>query len=111
MEEYIGPHNPSDVVALADSGYDNKNIAKTIISKKWDFIIALKSSRCVKSPGQYNITGEKPTWNRVKDFFKNQRKRYAWETIRIYTDNQEKREDFRIRHIIAWFARSFMQSI
>lgn len=91
LKEYIGYHNPSDGVVLADSGYDNKNIAKTIIGKKWDFIIALKSSRGVKSVTQYKITGEKPTWNRVKDFFKNQR-RLAWETIRIYTDNQEKRE-------------------
>ena len=101
LEEYIGPHNPSDVVALADSGYDNKNIEKTIVGKKWDFIITLKSSRGVKSEIQYEATGEKPKWIRVKDFFKNQR-RLAWETIRIYTDNQEKREDFRIRHIIAW---------
>jgi len=97
----IGPHNPSDVVALADSGYDNKNIEKTIVDKEWDFIIALKSSRSVKSETQYEATGTQSKWNIVKDFFKNQR-RLAWKTIRILTDNHKKREDFRIRHIIAW---------
>jgi hypothetical protein len=30
LEEYIGPHNPSDVVVLADSGYDKRKIEKTI---------------------------------------------------------------------------------
>jgi len=89
LEEYIGLHNSSDVVALADSGYDNKNIAKTIIGKKWDFIIAIKSSRGVKSPGQYKITGEKPKWSRVKDFFKNQRKHSVGNNPYIYGQSRK----------------------
>jgi hypothetical protein len=39
LEDYIGSHNPRDVVVLTDSGYDNKHIEKTIADKKWMFII------------------------------------------------------------------------
>ena len=104
LEEYIGSYEPSDVVVIADSGYDDKNIEKTILDKKWDFIIALKSSRGVKSETQYKTTKKSSSWHSVKDFFKKQR-RLAWETIRLFsvTDTRKKkREDFRIRHTITW---------
>ena len=39
LEEYIGEHDPKEVVVLADSGYDDKEIENTIIQKKWCFII------------------------------------------------------------------------
>ena len=40
LEDYIGNHNPKDVIFLADSGYDDKRIEKAIIRKKWSFIIS-----------------------------------------------------------------------
>jgi hypothetical protein len=42
LADYIGSHDPRDVVVLTDSGYDNKHIEKAISNKKWMFIIALK---------------------------------------------------------------------
>jgi hypothetical protein len=33
LNDYIGPHNPKEVVVLADSGYDDKKIQKAIIKK------------------------------------------------------------------------------
>lgn len=56
LEDYIGSHDPRDVVVLTDSGYDNKHIEKTIADKKWMFIIALKKKRCVKSEYLYATT-------------------------------------------------------
>ncbi|MCP4552772.1 MAG: transposase, partial [Bacteroidetes bacterium] len=49
LEEYIGLHAPEKVVVLADSGYDDHKIQKAIAGKNWKFIIALKSTRGVKS--------------------------------------------------------------
>jgi hypothetical protein len=42
LADYIGSHDPRDVVVLTDSGYDNKHIEKAISNKKSMFIIALK---------------------------------------------------------------------
>ena len=47
LEDYVGPHHPHEVVVLADSGYDDKNIEKSIVRKGWKFIIALKKKRSV----------------------------------------------------------------
>lgn len=97
LEQYIGGHIPSEIVALADSGYDDKEIQNTIISKGWNFIIALKSNRSVKSASA-NIRKSESDWNNVCNFFKNQR-RLKWETIRITRDSHnKKRMEFRIRH-------------
>jgi len=102
LEEYIGPHISQDVVVLADSGYDVKQIQKTIIQKGWHFIIALKSSRGIKSEAQYSKTPKSSGWNKVSEFFKNQRN-LAWETVRIFTNGPKKRRmEFRIRHTIAF---------
>ena len=45
LKEYIGVHDPKHVIVLADSGYDAKDIEKTIASKKLYYIIALKKKR------------------------------------------------------------------
>ena len=102
LEEYIGPHISQDVVVLADSGYDVKKIQNTIIQKGWHFIIALKSSRGIKSEARYAKTPKSSDWDKVSEFFKNQRK-LAWNTVRILSDGpKKKRMDFRIRHTIAF---------
>jgi len=36
-------------LSLADSGYDTKDIEKTITLKNWRYIIALKKKRTVKT--------------------------------------------------------------
>jgi hypothetical protein len=102
LNEYIGPHVSKDVIVLADSGYDVKQIQNTIIEKKWHFIFALKSSRGIKSEAQYAKTPKSSGWSKVSEFFKNQRK-LAWNTIRIFTNGpKKKRLDYRIRHTIAF---------
>lgn len=99
LEEYIGPHRSESVVVIADSGYDDKKIEKAIVQKKWQFIIALKSKRSVKSARQYEATPKSKDWNHVAVFFKDQR-RLAWQTVRLFTQNgcKRKRMEFRIRH-------------
>lgn len=100
IEDYIGHHNPKEVIVLADSGYDNHEIETAIARKKWKFIIALKKTRSVKSEKKYSTTPKSKGWSQVAVFFKNNR-RTGWETIRIITNRpKKKRMDFRIRQII-----------
>ncbi|GBC60976.1 hypothetical protein DENIS_2717 [Desulfonema ishimotonii] len=98
LEEYIGKHDGRDVVVLTDSGFDNKNIQKTILKKKWHFICALKSSRGVKSEAKYAKTRKSSDWDGVALFFRKYRK-LPWSTIRIFTEGpKRKRKEFRVRH-------------
>ena len=102
LEDYIGKHNPKEVIVLADSGYDDNEIEKAIAKKKWKFIIALKKTRGVKSEKQYSNTPKSKEWSQVAVFFKNQRW-VKWVTIRIFTDSpKRKRMEFRIRHITGY---------
>ena len=98
LEDYIGSHDPRDVVVLTDSGYDNRHIEKTISDKKWIFIIALKKKRSVKSEPLYATTPKAKQWSQIAQFFRNQR-RLKWNTIRLMTNGKKsKRMEFRIRH-------------
>jgi hypothetical protein len=102
LEEYIGFHKSEDVAVLADSGYDVKMIQNAAAAKGWDFIIALKCSRGLKSEAEYAKTRKASRWNRAAEFFKKQR-RLAWETVCIFPDTQKKkRKEFRVRHTEAW---------
>jgi hypothetical protein len=98
LREFVGQHNPAEVVVLADSGYDDKNIENTIIKKRWKFIIALSKTRGVKSKGGYSITKKSRGFSEVAEFFKTNR-RLKWTTIRLYITNglKRKRKDFRIK--------------
>ena len=49
LEDYVGSYDRREVLVLADSGYDNKKIEKAIADKGWNFIIALGTTRSVKS--------------------------------------------------------------
>lgn len=102
LEDYVGDHKPEEVILLADSGYDNKMIENAIIRKKWKFIIALKSTRSIKTQKEHFITQKSKGWAQIAQFFKNHR-RLKWQTIRIYTNGSKiKRKDFRIRQIIGY---------
>lgn len=97
LEEYVGFHNPQEVVVLGDSGYDAQKIERAIINKKWHFIIALKKKRSVKSNKAYATTPKSQSWTQVADFFKAHR-RLKWLTIRVFTGkSKRKRMEFRIR--------------
>ena len=100
LQDYIGDHNPDEVVVLADSGYDDKKIENAIIQKGWRFIIALKKTRSVKTEKQYCNSPISKRWSHVAALFKDHR-RTPWKTVRIFTDSpKRKRMDFRIRQII-----------
>lgn len=98
LYEYIGLHNDGDIAVLTDSGYDDKKIQNTVLSRGWHFVTALKSSRGVKAEAKYAKTPKSSGWDRIAVFFKKYRK-LAWKTVRIPADGTErKRKDFRIRH-------------
>lgn len=100
LQDYMGDHNPDEVVVLADSGYDDKKIENVIIQKGWSFIIAIKKTRSVKTEKQYCNSPKSKAWSHVAALFKDHR-RTPWKTVRIFTDSpKRKRMDFRIRQII-----------
>ncbi len=102
LEEYIGFHTPEKVVVLADSGYDDHKIQKAIAQKNWKFIIALKSTRSVKTEKAYLTTKKTEDWKSVTVTFKNNRK-IGWNTIRAPKDSRKKKwMEFRIRHITGY---------
>jgi len=102
LKDYIGSHNPKEVVVLADSGYDDKDIEKTIARKKWIFIIALKKNRGVKTKKQYLNTPKSKDWHQVGVLY-NKHRRVKWVTIRVPKKNsKKKRMEFRIRQIIGY---------
>jgi Transposase DDE domain len=98
LEDYIGSYDRREVLVLADSGYDNKKIEKAIADKGWNFIIALGTTRSVKSEALYLTTPKSQQWCHVATFFRRHR-RLKWNTIRLATSgNKRKRMDFRVRH-------------
>jgi hypothetical protein len=102
LKKYIGPHAPEKVVVLADSGYDDHKIQKVIAGKKWKFVIALKSSRSVKTEKSYGATNKTEAWKSVTVTFKNNR-RIRWKTIRAPKNSGKKKwMEFRIRQITGY---------
>ena len=102
LADYIGNHDPDEVVVLADSGYDDNRIESAIVRKKWSFIIALNKTRSVKSERQNSNTPKSKGWTQIAEFFKNYR-RIKWQTIRISTSSSKrKRMEFRIRQITGY---------
>jgi hypothetical protein len=102
LEDYIGAYTPRDVVVLTDSGYDDKKIEQAIIDKHWNFIIALKKTRSVKSETLYLTTPKSRQWCSIAPFFRNHR-RLKWTTIRVMTNGaKRKRMEFRIRHTLGY---------
>lgn len=102
LKDYIGKYNSKEVVVLADSGYDDKKIEKTIAKKKWIFIIALNKTRSVKSEKKYSNTPKSEGWRHVAKLFKDHRI-CGWQTVRIFTDRpNRKRMEFRVRQIMGY---------
>ncbi len=92
LEEYLGYHSSERIVVLADSGYDDKKIENFILSKKWHFIISLKSKRGVKSITSYKNTPKSKDWKLVSIFFKDYRK-IGWKPIKLLKGNGKKKVD------------------
>jgi len=98
LEDYIGSYDRREVLVLADSGYDDKKIENAIARKGWHFIIALGTTRSVKSEALSLTTPTSQQWCHIDTFFRHHR-RLKWNTIRLATNgNKRKRMDFRVRH-------------
>jgi Transposase DDE domain len=98
LEDYIGAYERREVLVLADSGYDDKKIEKAIADQRWNFIIALRKTRSVKSEALSLTTPASWQWCHIDTFFRRHR-RLKWDTIRLATSgNTRKRMDFRVRH-------------
>ena len=102
LVDYIGSYDPRDVVVLTDSGYDNKKIETAIANKGWNFIIALGTTRSVKSETLYLTTPKSRQWCHIATFFRNHRW-LKWQTIRTTTNGtKRKRMEFRTRDTIGY---------
>ena len=99
LKEYVGPHNPAEVVVLADSGYGNKRIQGAVVGKSWNMIFALKKRRSVKTKKEYPETPKSKGWHQAERLFKNHRG-VKWETV-VFRKNspRKKRIEFRARQI------------
>jgi len=99
LTEWIGQHDPRQVLVLTDSGYDVKKLQRAVLKRGWDFLSALKSNRgsqsqCTRDEGSRIST-------RVDRLFRNTRKQAPWETVRDHVDANrgKKRKDFRARRL------------
>ena len=102
LSQYIEDYRPEDIVVLADSGYDDKRIEKVILGRGWDFVMAVKKKRSVKSNAEYLSTSPGEGWRQIETFFKAQR-RLGWQTVRLFTNGaKRRRKEFRIRHTFGW---------
>src|SRR2546430_12179904 len=62
LEDYLGSYDRREVLVLADSGYDDKKIENAIANKGWNFIIALGTTRSVKSEALSLTTPTSQHW-------------------------------------------------
>lgn len=102
LSGYIGTYEPGEVLCLMDSGYDNKQIQKTIFSKKWDLIGSLKCNRSVQSWTEGKVD-PKRKWYRVDQLFRNHRKQAPWQSVRDEVRSgkrKKKRKEFRTRRLM-----------
>ena len=100
LEDYLGSYDRREVLVLAESGDDNKKIEKAIAAKGWNVILALGTTRRVKSEALALTTPQSQQWCHVATFVRRHR-RLKWNTIRLATHgNTRKRMDFRVRHTL-----------
>jgi Transposase DDE domain len=102
LRHYIGEHTPSSVLALMDSGYDNKQIQKTCFKKKWDLIGSLKCNRGVQAWSEGKID-PKRKWIRLDELFRTYRKQTPWQSVRDEVRSgkrKKKRKEFRTRRLM-----------
>jgi hypothetical protein len=100
LTQYLGHHDPAEVVVLTDSGYDNKTIQNTILGRGWDFVGALKSNRSAKTchADPHKSLG----FCQIRELFSRVRRYAPSETVRIDTaanTKKKKRKTFRVRRI------------
>lgn len=100
LNQWVGVHDPSEILVLMDSGYDDKEIQNTIISRGWDFICSLKCNRSTKSVHNSDRRTSQG-WKQIRELFRLNRKYAPWETVRTHSASKkkQKRKTFRLRRI------------
>src|SRR5438132_8376488 len=68
LADSIGSYDRREVLVLADSGYDDKKIENAIVNKGWNFIIALGTTRSVKSEALDLTTTKSQQWCHIDTF-------------------------------------------
>ena len=81
LKGILGDFDSEEIVFLMDSGYDIKKIQNTIISRGYDFIIALRKDRSMCERDRNFV--------QVGQFFKDGRRK--WKTIRVQADGGKRR--------------------
>jgi hypothetical protein len=98
LSAFIGQVSESEVVVLADSGYDVKKIQNSVLSKGWDFVFSVKSTRNVAVVQQ----GKTTNWATVKKMFNRFKRVAPKKTVgfKKRTDhNNIKRKSFSIKRL------------
>lgn len=104
LSAHIGAFEPSEVVVLMDSGYDNKKLENAILDRGWDFICSLKSQRSAMTiPAEKRQRGKAKVWQKIRELFRSNRRHAPWENVRILTKaasgKRMKRKTVRTRRI------------
>lgn len=98
LAELIGLYDPEEIVVLTDSGYDDKQLQRTILARGWDFLGAIKVNRGSKTRSEHK--SGTTTWRQVGDLFWASRKQAPWNTVRVDVDGGKKRRKFRARKLV-----------
>ncbi|MCB9229622.1 MAG: transposase [Deltaproteobacteria bacterium] len=103
LSQYVGTYENHEVVVLADSGYDNKKLQASILSRGWDFVFSMKSSRGSRLSSQKNAGAQGNC--SVADLFR-KAKIFPWKTIRAYANGwkRRKRKEFRARELTGFIS-------
>jgi hypothetical protein len=88
LTSILGVHQKEEIVVLMDSGYDAKALQSVIISRGWDYICSIKSSRTV-SIVKSKLNPRAKSWINISNYFSDGR--LAWKSIRIATYRGKKR--------------------
>lgn len=100
LEHFLGEYEPSEIVVILDSGYDNKKLQKTILGLGYDFVINLKCTRSVKT---LHAPPEKTRgWKQIRELFRRCRRYAPWKTVRTETKTaagKTKRRKYCVRRL------------
>ena len=89
LNELLGPHQISELVVLADAGYDSKVIQKSLSIRKIDYVFSIKESRVITVKDSKEI--------RISDYFCDGRR--PWKTTRIKASGgKSKWRRYAIKH-------------
>ena len=84
----VGSYENHEVVVPTDSGYENKSPKNAIVSRVWDFLNGVKTSRAASSSNQ-------PIgYRRIDDLIWATRKQSPWKIIRVETDGGKSEGNF-----------------